>query len=207
MGFPPRAWFDVERLARQYRGVGTLLIDNVVKWDPEYFEDFWTVPGYLGFDPPESLARARVLVKSTVTDVVMRDEAIALGLPLPRLLNVAPLAETAVAVRVEGLSATNLDGATLTVTGGIASGRVLSVVDVVDGVVVTGFGPDNSQGLTGGPGRRPGRGDRHRHIRLRPAGHLLPGSVGHFPASRQPPHPPHPHPQPGQNPRHRPAVT
>ncbi len=95
MGFPPRAWFDVERLARQYHGVWTLLIDNVMKWDPEYFEDFWTVPGYLGFDPPESLARSRVQLKTTVTNLVMRDEAMTLGLPLPRLLNVAPLAETA----------------------------------------------------------------------------------------------------------------
>ena len=129
-------------------GVWTLLIDNVMKWDPEYFEDFWTVPGYLGFDPPESLARSRVQLKTTVTSLVMRDEAMTLGLPLPRLLNV-PARRDGRGRPVQGLSATNLDGATLTVTSGAASGRVLSVVDVVDGVLVTGFGPDNSQGLTG----------------------------------------------------------
>ena len=57
MGFPPRAWFDWERIASQYHGVWSILIDNVMRWDPEYFEDFWAVPGYLGFDPPESLQR------------------------------------------------------------------------------------------------------------------------------------------------------
>ncbi len=59
MGFPPRSWFDAERIADHYHGVWAFLIDNVTKWDPEYFEDFWTVPGYLGANPPESLKSAR----------------------------------------------------------------------------------------------------------------------------------------------------
>ena len=68
MGFPPRAWFDVERIASQYHAVWSDLIDNVRKWDPDYFEDFWTVPGYLGANPPESLARARVQRQTTVSE-------------------------------------------------------------------------------------------------------------------------------------------
>ena len=55
MGCPPRSWFDVERVARGYTGVWSVLADNVVRNDPTYFDDFWTVPGYLGHDAPESL--------------------------------------------------------------------------------------------------------------------------------------------------------
>ena len=40
--------------------------------DPSYFEDFWTVPGYLGADPPESLANARVQHKTTIAEVRVR---------------------------------------------------------------------------------------------------------------------------------------
>jgi hypothetical protein len=45
MGFPPRAWFAYESLARSYTAVWSTLADNMMKCDPTYFEDFWTVPG------------------------------------------------------------------------------------------------------------------------------------------------------------------
>ena len=57
MGFPPRSWFDAERVSLQYTMIWGGLFDNMVRWDPEYFDDFWTVPGYLGANPTESLAR------------------------------------------------------------------------------------------------------------------------------------------------------
>src|SRR5574341_890582 len=60
MGFPPRAWFNVQRIAFGYTGVFTTLVDRIVDGDPTYFEDFWTKPGYLGANPPESLKRARI---------------------------------------------------------------------------------------------------------------------------------------------------
>ena len=81
MGFPPRAWFDVERLARGYTAVWSTLADNLLRLDPTYFEDFWTVPGYLGAHPPASLEQARIQHKTTVTGVVFAEEAAALGLP------------------------------------------------------------------------------------------------------------------------------
>ena len=58
MGFPPRAWFDVKRIAQGYTGVWSMLGNNMIKYDPEYFEDFWTVPGYLGAEP-DGVARSR----------------------------------------------------------------------------------------------------------------------------------------------------
>jgi hypothetical protein len=149
MGFPPRAWFDVERIARNYHGVWSMLVDNLIRWDPQYFEDFWTVPGYFGAHPTDSLARARVQHKATVRDLVMPDEAAALGLPVPRLLKVGARADAAVAIRVDGLPDASLEGAMLTLTSGTASGRVLYVVDVQDDILITGFGPYDSEGLRG----------------------------------------------------------
>ena len=84
MGFPPRSWFDVERIARGYTGVWSVLVDNMVKWDPEYFEDFWTVPGYLGANPPPSLAAGAAPAQTTVVKARSSpSEARELGLPLP----------------------------------------------------------------------------------------------------------------------------
>ena len=55
MGFPPRAWFAHERVALSYTGVFAAIFGTLAVGDPEYFQDFWTVPGYLGADPPKSL--------------------------------------------------------------------------------------------------------------------------------------------------------
>ena len=72
MGFPPRAWFDAERISLQYTTVWAGLFDHMVRWDPTYFDDFWTVPGYLGANPTESLARsARLQHKTKVGELIM----------------------------------------------------------------------------------------------------------------------------------------
>ncbi len=82
MGFPPRTWF-------LYRSMGwgpfSLVYDLVVKNDPTYTEDFWKVPGYLGANPPESLKRARVQLKTRVRRVITTEDAAAAGLPAPSL--------------------------------------------------------------------------------------------------------------------------
>jgi hypothetical protein len=149
MGFPPRAWFDVERIARQYLAVWSDLIDNVMKWDAQFFQDFWTVPGYLGASPPPSLTDARVQQRSTVVEAIRADEAAALGLTLPRFHSIGVKPDMPVALRIEGLPEKDLGGATLTIATGEASGQVLSIVDVVGSIVVPGFGPEHRSGLTG----------------------------------------------------------
>ena len=60
MGFPPRAWFAHDRVALSYTGVFAAIFGILAMGDPTYFEDFWTVPGYLGADPPASLLAARI---------------------------------------------------------------------------------------------------------------------------------------------------
>src|SRR5262245_9691703 len=42
LGFPPASWFDADRLAQGYTGVWAVLADNIQRFDPGYFEDFWT---------------------------------------------------------------------------------------------------------------------------------------------------------------------
>ena len=60
MGFPPRAWFAHERISINYTGVFAAIIFYLLNGDPEYVNDFWGKPGYLGFDPTPSLQAARV---------------------------------------------------------------------------------------------------------------------------------------------------
>ena len=45
MGFPPRAWFDAERISLQYTTVWGGLFDHMLTWDPTYFDDFGSVSG------------------------------------------------------------------------------------------------------------------------------------------------------------------
>src|SRR5260370_39572043 len=40
MGFPPRAWFNFERIAMGYTGVVASPVDYMVQWDPEYLAGF-----------------------------------------------------------------------------------------------------------------------------------------------------------------------
>lgn len=64
MGFPTRAWFG-----GALAGAGALpLVAGYVPYlDPDYTEDFWTLPGYLGHDDPYgTLAAARIIHNTTV---------------------------------------------------------------------------------------------------------------------------------------------
>ena len=158
MGFPPRAWFDVDRVAAGYTGVFCSLIDNVIGCDPEYFEDFWTVPGYLGANPPASLARARVQHKTTISQVVLQSEAAELGLPMsmsamfgdsehdmPAALRLAEPARGQPPGRDPHRS-----------PAGTAPGHVLHIAQVIGDLVMTGFGESALRGADGDQGRRRG---------------------------------------------------
>ncbi|MBD3630817.1 PKD domain-containing protein [Cyclobacterium sp.] len=83
MGFPPKAWYA-------YKDMGihgfAVLYQGMVAADPGYFEKFWTTPGYLGYDHPESFDGDRIQQESTVSKIITRGEAIRME------LNVEPLA-------------------------------------------------------------------------------------------------------------------
>jgi len=71
MGFPPRAWFSHDQI-----GDGSLprLIYSVNKMDPEYYTDFWTKPGYLGYDENGSAMRDRFRFETKVATVELPEK-------------------------------------------------------------------------------------------------------------------------------------
>lgn len=78
MGFPPKAWFGYQRM-----GIHGFLVlyQGVVRADKSYFDkDFWNTPGYLGANPPASLAKARIQQPSLIKAGITIDEAVSSGL-------------------------------------------------------------------------------------------------------------------------------
>jgi hypothetical protein len=144
MGFPIRSWFG-------HRTMGLhafpLLFGGVSMADPAYFEDFWTEPGYLGSEAPESLVRDTVHHATEVVAVVSAEEAEGLGIDLGHLpVQVRGGVDTAgragepevvpVAIRVARGPDADILGAELVVTSGQAEGARLGVLTVVDDLVV-----------------------------------------------------------------------
>jgi len=78
MGFPPKAWFGYQSM-----GIHGFLVlyRSVVMADKSYFDkDFWNTPGYLGANPPASLAKARIQQPSLIKTGITIDEAVSMGL-------------------------------------------------------------------------------------------------------------------------------
>lgn len=148
MGFPPRAWFNVKKIAFGYTGVFTTLVDRIVDGDPTYFDDFWTKPGYLGANPTESLKRARIQHPTKINALVMPDEARRLGLPLTM-----PTSQTQsgvqfpAALRMEKLPSGNLQGASIIMKSGGAKDHILYIAGVVGDMLMIGFGAGHFQAM------------------------------------------------------------
>ena len=68
MGFPPQAWY-LEAGGKIDDGSLPVLTPGVKRADPEYFRDFWTVPGYMGADPNSSASRDRLVFHGVVKSV------------------------------------------------------------------------------------------------------------------------------------------
>lgn len=77
MGFPTPSWFGYKTMG--VHGFAALY-QGVVMADPTYFTDFWTKPGYLGFDNPKSFDGARLQHKAQVAAPITAAEAAKLGL-------------------------------------------------------------------------------------------------------------------------------
>jgi hypothetical protein len=150
MGFPPRAWFDARRIAQGYTGVWSMLGNNMIKYDPEYFDDFWTVPGYLGVNPPESLVQARIQHKTKVIKPIMADEAEAHGLALGvAIFRTEAMSDIPVALQLEEIPQGNLMGSMLLATSGKAAGHNFWVIRTEGDLVVTGQGETEFDALRG----------------------------------------------------------
>lgn len=148
-GFPPRSWFDVRRIRSGYTAMWGAFAAGIKGLDPEYFRDFWTVPGYLGADSPDSLKAAHIDRTLKVASLVGPDEAEAAGLPVSMAQRLSGAGEVAVGVRFEGLPDIDLFGASLTFTSGAAAGRTLLVSAVTDGIVSPSLAPGGGNELAG----------------------------------------------------------
>ena len=80
MGFPKQSLVFAQQM-----GIGAfaILFDIMQFADASYFTDFWTVPGYLGANPPPSLVAARVQHRTRVVRPIMSTEAASVGLHAP----------------------------------------------------------------------------------------------------------------------------
>ncbi len=82
MGFPLKSWFG-------YKAMGvhafTVLYQGMMMADPKYFEDFWTVPGYLGANPTDSLKKARLQFSTRIKLALSADAAEAKGIDSGRI--------------------------------------------------------------------------------------------------------------------------
>ena len=144
MGFPLEVWFDVDRVAAGYTGVFCSLIDQVIGFDPDYFDLFWSEPGYLGADPPASLAAARVQHDTTISQVVLQSEATELGLPMSMSAMFGDSEhDMPAALRLADLPDGNLQGASLILNSGDGKGAMLHIAQVIGDLVMTGFGENN----------------------------------------------------------------
>lgn len=67
MGFPIKAWFN-------YKNMGIHAFPSIYEGmqmaDGSYFSDFWTKPGYLGFDNPKSFDRDRIIQKVIIKEAI-----------------------------------------------------------------------------------------------------------------------------------------
>ena len=76
MGFPPQSWYAHDSL--DLHGFAALF-SGLVAIDPSYFDDFWTVPGYLGADAPDTLAGDRVQLGCRITGMLTEHDLTGTG--------------------------------------------------------------------------------------------------------------------------------
>ena len=149
MGFPPESWFGYETMGVHAFAV---LYPGVVMADPGYFTDFWTVPGYLGANPPESLLKARVQHRSTIAQVITAADAGRMKLDVGRMAGQGrgtadkawqslqeETAKIPVAFRLAS-AAPDVDfmGGDLVMLTGAAAGKAVALRQLAGNVVVPG---------------------------------------------------------------------
>jgi hypothetical protein len=148
MGFPMRAWFGHRTMGMHAFPV---LYRGLVAADPSYFEEFWTEPGYLGYEAPPSLARDRVQQDFDIVETMHHDALVAAG----QVAGSHPgrarggvdtawrgptdTALPPVAVRLSGSPGVDVRGADLYVLSGTATGARIGVLSVIGDIAV--FGP------------------------------------------------------------------
>jgi hypothetical protein len=150
MGFPPRSWFGHRTMGSHAFG---RLYPGIVKADSEYFEQFWTTPGYLGADPAASIHRDRIRFSSDVAGSVARGDGEDLGPYSEQRANAVRSdvdesfkgsmagQHTVVAIRLAGAPSKDIQGADLIIRSGAAAGARVPLKGVWKDLAVIDF-PD-----------------------------------------------------------------
>jgi hypothetical protein len=137
MGFPPRAWFAHERLSIGYTGVFAAIIYSLLIGDPAYLTDFWTKPGYLGSNPPQSLVEARIQHRTTLLSVITTAQAREKGIPVS--ISAGTRSEAPAALRLADMPKKRMQGAYITILSGAAAGQRAMVTGTAGELVLIGF--------------------------------------------------------------------
>ncbi len=149
MGFPPQSWFGYKTMGIHAFAV---LYPGIVQADPQYFIDFWHVPGYLGANPPPSLLAARIQHHTTVKLAINEAEAGRRGLEIAHLTGQArgtadeawqamqdAAAKIPVAFQlVDAPPKVDFLGGDLIILTGAAAGKKVSLRQITGDVVVVG---------------------------------------------------------------------
>lgn len=148
-GFPPRTWAVVPQAGAPMAGLPGAGID------PDYFEDFWSKPGYEGSDPISYASRHRLQFPTKVAKLLNADEAGKLGIEMTSTEAgyVNPVGEdfsragehagASAAKPVAALELTSLPanadlrGAVLLIKSGAAAGKSIPLSRLVGDVAVT----------------------------------------------------------------------
>lgn len=149
MGFPPPSWFGYKTMGVHAFSV---LYPGIVQADPQYFDDFWHVPGYLGANPPQSLLNARIQHPSTIKAAITASEGTAMGLEVTPMAGQAhgtadnawrslqeQAAKIPVAFRLDSTPPTvDFLGGDLIIKSGAAAGKTLPLRQIAGNIVVVG---------------------------------------------------------------------
>jgi hypothetical protein len=147
MGFPPRAWFNYRRIAFGYTGVLTMFFDQMVKWDPTYFEDFWNKRGYLGANPPESLLKAKAHHETKINKLIFPEDLKEMGFGTTLSAGSASNLKLPSGFMMEDLPDMDFQGASLIIKSGEAEGCVVYIAGAFEKFVLIAFGEAHFQAL------------------------------------------------------------
>jgi hypothetical protein len=147
MGFPPHAWFNYRRIAFGYTGVLTMFFDQMVKWDPTYFENFWNEPGYLGANPPESLLNARVHHQTKINKLIWPEDLKEMGFGITLSAGSVSKLKLPAGFMMEDLPKADFKGASLIIKSGEAEGCVVYIAGAFEKFVMIAFGEEHFEEL------------------------------------------------------------
>lgn len=148
LGFPAKSWFG-------YKTMGIhgfiALYQGMRMADRKFFDDFWTVKGYLGANPTESLLKARIQKTSKIKVGITAVDAVKLGLKERESAGERGSADLAwksmggvdgqmpVAFQIEDiLPDVNFMGGDLVIKTGEAAGKTIQLANVIGDKVVLG---------------------------------------------------------------------